>query len=69
MIEVMVIRKTDNIDHKRNLKYDRGKIMYMDEELRKKLKKEGLLMRDPRAKERRKFGLKKARKAAQWAKR
>jgi len=38
-------------------------------ELRKKLKKEGLLKRDPRAKERRKFGLKKARKAPQWSKR
>lgn len=36
---------------------------------RAKLKKEGFLKRDPRAKERRKFGLKKARKAAQWAKR
>jgi small subunit ribosomal protein S9 len=36
---------------------------------RVKLKKEGFLKRDPRAKERRKFGLKKARKAAQWAKR
>jgi len=36
---------------------------------RTKLKKEGFLKRDPRAKERRKFGLKKARKAAQWAKR
>lgn len=33
------------------------------------LKKEGFLKRDPRAKERRKFGLKKARKAAQWSKR
>lgn len=40
-----------------------------DLELRKRLKKEGLLRRDPRAKERRKFGLKKARKAAQWSKR
>jgi small subunit ribosomal protein S9 len=40
-----------------------------DVELRKRLKKEGLLKRDPRAKERRKFGLKKARKAAQWSKR
>lgn len=40
-----------------------------DMELRKRLKKEGLLKRDPRAKERRKFGLKKARKAAQWSKR
>jgi small subunit ribosomal protein S9 len=40
-----------------------------DSELRKRLKKEGLLKRDPRAKERRKFGLKKARKSAQWSKR
>ena len=38
-------------------------------ELRSPLKKEGYLKRDPRMKERRKFGLKKARKAAQWAKR
>jgi|SRR5680860_327625 len=38
-------------------------------ELRKPLKVEGLLTRDPRAKERRKFGLKKARKAPQWSKR
>ena len=40
-----------------------------DEELRTSLKKEGFLKRDPRAKERRKFGLKKARKASQWSKR
>jgi small subunit ribosomal protein S9 len=40
-----------------------------DTTTRTKLKKEGFLKRDPRAKERRKFGLKKARKAAQWAKR
>ena len=38
-------------------------------ELRKVLKKAGYLKRDPRAKERRKFGLKKARKAPQWSKR
>lgn len=38
-------------------------------ELRKGLKKAGYLKRDPRAKERRKFGLKKARKAPQWSKR
>lgn len=38
-------------------------------ELRKPLKVEGLLTRDPRAKERRKFGLKKARKSPQWSKR
>ena len=37
--------------------------------LRGVLKHEGLLRRDPRAKERRKFGLKKARKAPQWSKR
>lgn len=40
-----------------------------DKELRGVLKKAGLLKRDPRAKERRKFGLKKARKAPQWSKR
>lgn len=36
---------------------------------RKTLKKMGFLMRDPREKERKKYGLKKARKAPQWAKR
>ncbi len=41
----------------------------MDQELRKQLKKAGLLKRDPRMKERRKFGLKKARKAPKWSKR
>jgi len=40
-----------------------------DPELRKPLKAVGLLSRDPRAKERRKFGLKKARKSPQWSKR
>jgi small subunit ribosomal protein S9 len=40
-----------------------------DQHLRGTLKKEGLLTRDQRAKERRKFGLKKARKAPQWSKR
>ncbi len=40
-----------------------------DEENRKKVKKLGFLKRDPRMKERRKFGLKKARKAPQWSKR
>jgi small subunit ribosomal protein S9 len=40
-----------------------------DGTLRPVLKKEGLLTRDSRAKERRKFGLKKARKAPQWSKR
>lgn len=40
-----------------------------DPELRGKIKKFGYLKRDPRAKERRKFGLKKARKSPQWSKR
>ena len=40
-----------------------------DGELRAPLKKSGLLKRDPRKKERRKYGLKKARKAPQWSKR
>ena len=40
-----------------------------DEELRKTLKKLGFLKRDGRMKERKKFGLKKARKAPQWSKR
>lgn len=38
-------------------------------ELRVKLKQAGFLKRDPRTKERRKFGLKKARRAPQWSKR
>jgi small subunit ribosomal protein S9 len=41
----------------------------MEPTVRKNLKKAGFLKRDPRAKERRKFGLKKARKAPQWSKR
>lgn len=44
-------------------------LLLADSELRKKLKKAGFLKRDPRSKERRKFGLKKARKAPQWSKR
>lgn len=40
-----------------------------DEESKTTLKTEGFLKRDPRAKERRKFGLKKARKSPQWSKR
>ncbi|MFA6391399.1 MAG: 30S ribosomal protein S9 [Patescibacteria group bacterium] len=38
-------------------------------ELRSQLKKAGFLKRDPRVKERKKYGLKKARRAPQWAKR
>ncbi|MEK7567043.1 MAG: 30S ribosomal protein S9 [Patescibacteria group bacterium] len=44
-------------------------LVRQDAELRIKLKRAGFLKRDPRMKERRKFGLKKARKAPQWAKR
>lgn len=44
-------------------------LMVYDIEIRGRLKKLGYLKRDPRAKERRKFGLKKARKSPQWSKR
>jgi small subunit ribosomal protein S9 len=46
----------------------RALLLYVPES-RKKLKRPGYLKRDPRSKERRKFGLKKARKSPQWAKR
>ena len=44
-------------------------LVLSDEALHRGLKALGFLKRDPRAKERRKFGLKKARKAPQWSKR
>ena len=44
-------------------------LIEMDPELRPQLKREGLLTRDAREKERRKYGLKKARKAPQYSKR
>ncbi|GIU97240.1 MAG: 30S ribosomal protein S9 [Actinomycetota bacterium] len=44
-------------------------LVEVDPELRPMLKSEGLLTRDPREKERRKYGLKKARKAPQYSKR
>jgi len=44
-------------------------LLKADETLRPALKKEGLLTRDPRMKERKKYGLKKARKASQFSKR
>lgn len=44
-------------------------LILSDDSLRGGLKTLGYLKRDPRAKERRKFGLKKARKAPQWSKR
>ena len=44
-------------------------LIVFDDGFRKKLKKSGYLTRDSRVKERKKFGLKKARKAPQWSKR
>jgi small subunit ribosomal protein S9 len=44
-------------------------LLDLDPSLRPQLKKEGLLTRDAREKERRKYGLKKARKAPQYSKR
>ena len=44
-------------------------LLKADEELRAVLKKAGYLTRDPRMKERKKYGLKKARKAPQFSKR
>jgi len=44
-------------------------LILFNEEWRRKLKKNSYLKRDPRKKERKKFGLKKARKAPQWSKR
>jgi small subunit ribosomal protein S9 len=44
-------------------------LVSLDDELRPTLKKAGLLKRDAREKERRKYGLKKARKAPQYSKR
>ncbi|HBF36863.1 MAG TPA: 30S ribosomal protein S9 [Firmicutes bacterium] len=44
-------------------------LLKVEDEFRSPLKKEGFLTRDPRMKERRKYGLKKARKAPQFSKR
>jgi len=44
-------------------------LVLFDFNFRKKLKKAGYLTRDSRVKERKKFGLKKARRAPQWTKR
>jgi ribosomal protein S9 len=44
-------------------------LIELDPELRAQLKAEGYLTRDAREKERRKYGLKKARKAPQYSKR
>jgi len=47
----------------------RALLQYDSEALRPKLKKAGFLTRDPRMKERKKYGLKKARRAPQFSKR
>lgn len=44
-------------------------LVLLDKELRPALKAEGFLTRDPRVKERKKPGLKRARKSPQWSKR
>lgn len=44
-------------------------LIKFNSDFRKRLKRAGFLKRDPRMKERKKFGLKKARRAPQWAKR
>lgn len=44
-------------------------LIQLNPTFRKSLKKLGFLKRDPRQKERKKFGLKKARRAPQWSKR
>jgi small subunit ribosomal protein S9 len=44
-------------------------LMLFNPDFRKKLKKAGFLKRDPRMRERKKFGLKRARRAPQWRKR
>lgn len=44
-------------------------LLGLDEELKTTLKKAGFLTRDPREKERKKFGLKSARRSPQWSKR
>lgn len=44
-------------------------LVKLSQDYRISLKKSGLLTRDPREKERKKYGLKRARKAPQWSKR
>lgn len=44
-------------------------LVELDEDLREPLKRRGMLTRDPRKKESKKYGLKKARKAPQYSKR
>ena len=52
------------------IRHGLSRIMVMeDKEQKSELKKLGYIRRDPRKKERKHFGLKKARKASQWSKR
>lgn len=44
-------------------------LVIFNPDFRKRLRKAGYITRDPRARERKKFGLKRARRAPQWAKR
>ncbi len=44
-------------------------LVEFDSELRRKLRRAGFLTRDPRQRERKKFGLRRARRARQWRKR
>lgn len=44
-------------------------LLLQDPEFRAELKRAGFLKRDPRVKERKKYGLKRARRAPQWSKR
>jgi len=44
-------------------------LVIFNPDFRKRLKRAGFLTRDPRMRERKKFGLKRARRAPQWAKR
>lgn len=51
------------------LEYDKAADQTREDAYRKILKIEGMITRDPRVKERKKYGLKKARKAPQFSKR
>ena len=51
------------------LKYDANSDQSRDDSYRKILKAAGMITRDPRVKERKKYGLKKARRAPQFSKR
>ena len=54
---------------RRRIDIARALLQYNSEELRPQLKKAGFLTRDPRMKERKKYGLKAARRAPQFSKR